>query len=213
MAVIPIAHQVARPMSKPVVQTAVTPHPVDLRPAGNTVALTAPSDNPFDQNRPITVKTQASGGGSVAPNGSRSLMTKHIPGVGESPNAVNQGVPFALGEEEEEGPTWVTAVQAITGAASQVLTSSDQAKIEAARARAEAARAEAAGEEARAAEARARANALMPSYNTAVRGTSYGLWAVGLGLLGVVGYFMYQNSKKKGVGLTGRKRRSRSRRR
>lgn len=70
----------------PVVRSAVVNQVVDLKPAGNTIALTTVSDNPFESNRPISVVTQASGGMASAPASMRSnrLAHKFMWGLGET---------------------------------------------------------------------------------------------------------------------------------
>lgn len=86
---------VARRMPRPVVNTMQAVVPVDLKPSGNTVALTTTSQNPFTDARTLTVKTQASGGMAAAPSEmqSRSIMHQFVPGLGGDANGDKQGVP------------------------------------------------------------------------------------------------------------------------
>ena len=47
--------------------TSVVQQEVDMRPAGNTIAVETVSDNPFEDNARIEVVSQASGGGYEVP--------------------------------------------------------------------------------------------------------------------------------------------------
>ena len=57
---------------------------VNLRPAGNTVTLTTLADNPFAGGRPISVRTQQSGGMAMPDESqkSRGLLHSYMPGLG-----------------------------------------------------------------------------------------------------------------------------------
>ena len=86
---------VVRPyrLPTPQVSKAIVQQPVNLRPAGNTVAVTTLADNPFEGPKRVTVVTQASGG-MAKPDRmmqSRRLMHTHLADLGEGPTPV--GVP------------------------------------------------------------------------------------------------------------------------
>lgn len=57
---------------------------INLKPAGNTVAVTTLSDNPFEGGRAVSVRTQQSGGmaGPDDSQVSRSLLHSYLPGLG-----------------------------------------------------------------------------------------------------------------------------------
>jgi hypothetical protein len=57
---------------------------VSLKPQGNTVSVTTLSDNPFEGGRPISVRTQQSGGMARPDQSqmSRSLLHSYMPGLG-----------------------------------------------------------------------------------------------------------------------------------
>lgn len=207
----PMPIRSANPTNKlptPKVTTLHATQPMDLKPRGNTVAVTAKAENPFTQGRPISVRTQASGGVAKAPAHmqSRRLMHSFIPGIGEDPNAQNQGAPAA----EESRSWWEGLISAGEDAAS-VYAERERRKAAEAEARAEAARARAAGDTARAQEAQARLDMLLSGKS----GVNMPLLLGGLALLGVAGYMMMQN-KKAGRPITGRrptKKRTASRKR
>ena len=189
---IPIVSALApRRLPTPVVNTLHAQEPVDLRPMGNTVAVTTTAQNPFTQPAVVTVRTQASGGMAPVPESmaSRGLVGRFLPGLGQDPNTTNQGTPAT---EKTSGWTGLlTAGQSVA----DVLTAQAQAQT---------AQAQAAAEQARADAARAGGGPML------VETLPKGLMLGGLALLGVVG-FMMMKSKKSGRGYTGR-RRSRSRR-
>ena len=195
----------------PKVQTAHVQQPVDLKPAGNTVALTTSADNPFTAGAPIQVHTQASGGGYPAPQSmqSRAIMHSYIPGMGENNNAANQGLP-AVSSQPGIPSQLITAGQDILS----VFRSREEAKAAAAQAEAEAARAQAAGDQARAVEARGRADAILAAIGagrTAPNWTTM-LLIGGVGLLGVA-MFMGGGGFKRRAPARRRPARRRTRRR
>jgi hypothetical protein len=81
-----------RALPQPVVQSAIVRQKVDLKPAGNTIAITTASDNPFEGSRPVSVVTQASGGMSPAPRSmqSRRLVHTDMRGLGETATKVGE---------------------------------------------------------------------------------------------------------------------------
>lgn len=197
----------ANKLPTPTVNTLHAQEPVDLNPAGNTVSITTTAQNPFVQNRPVSVTTQASGGMAKAPGSMQSsrLLHSFIPGIGESPNAVNQGRPALAGNDTVTAVT--TATTDIANAIREGAIAPYQAEIAANEAKAEEARARAAGEVARAQAAAARYDAIIMAMGGAggARKLSTGLLLGGVALLGVAGYMMMQN-KKKGRRATGRRR-------
>jgi LPXTG-motif cell wall-anchored protein len=79
-----------RRLPRPQVTAATVLQTVNLRPAGNTVTITTLADNPFDDSRPVSVRTQQSGG-MARPEGnqmSRSLLHAYLPGLGAEPGTV-----------------------------------------------------------------------------------------------------------------------------
>jgi hypothetical protein len=73
------------------VQKATVLQTVNLKPMGNTVSVTTLADNPFAGGRPVSVRTQASGGmANPDPSQmSRRLLHSHLPGLGaDSPTIV-----------------------------------------------------------------------------------------------------------------------------
>src|SRR5690606_25558987 len=69
----------------PKVRQAVGVQPINLRPYGNTVAVTSLADNPFEGRHRMSAVTQASGG-SAKPDPrmqSRRLMHDYRPRIGE----------------------------------------------------------------------------------------------------------------------------------
>lgn len=78
---------VARPtkrMPTPVVERAVVQQTIDLKPAGNTVAVTTSADNPFAGDREVVIVTQASTGMAPPPVSMQSTHLQHrmLPGMG-----------------------------------------------------------------------------------------------------------------------------------
>jgi hypothetical protein len=59
----------------PQVTKLVARQKLDMRPDGNTVAITTPADNPFIMKRPVEIHTQASGGMAPPVHGSKTLMS------------------------------------------------------------------------------------------------------------------------------------------
>jgi len=57
---------------------------INLKPAGNTVAVTTLSDNPFEGGRMVSVRTQQSGGMARPDQSqvSRTLLHAYLPGLG-----------------------------------------------------------------------------------------------------------------------------------
>lgn len=79
-----------RRLPRPQVTAATVLQTVNLRPAGNTVTITTLADNPFDDSRPVSVRTQQSGG-MARPEGSQvssSLLHAYLPGLGAEPGTV-----------------------------------------------------------------------------------------------------------------------------
>ncbi len=72
----------ARNMPRGMVQQAFVRQPVSLRPAGNTVAMTVRSENPFEGGRNITVVTQASGGMAKPDPKMQSRSLRGMSGLG-----------------------------------------------------------------------------------------------------------------------------------
>lgn len=83
--------------------TNVVQQEVDLRPPGNTIAVTTLADNPFEENAAVEVVTQASSGGYEVPANMRShhLLHSYLPGLGEgemdAANAVKESANTAPG--------------------------------------------------------------------------------------------------------------------
>jgi hypothetical protein len=201
----------ANKLPTPTVNTLHAQEPVDLNPAGNTVSITTTAQNPFTQGRPVSVTTQASGGMAKAPGSMQSsrLLHSFIPGIGENPNAANQGTPMLAGlGANGTVSTVATATTDIANAIKEGAIAPYQAEIAANEAKAEVARAQAAGDMARAQEAAARYEMLIAAMGGAggARKLSTGLLVGGVALLGIAGYMMTRN-KKKGRRATGRRRR------
>lgn len=59
---------------------------ISLKPAGNTVAVTTLSENPFEGGRSISVRTQQSGGMARPDQSqvSRTLLHSYMPGLGDA---------------------------------------------------------------------------------------------------------------------------------
>jgi len=76
-----------RRMPTPSVQQKVVNQKVDLKPQGNTVSVTASSDNPFERKNQVQIHTQASGGYPGVPESMQSRGIQHdmLPGMGEDP--------------------------------------------------------------------------------------------------------------------------------
>jgi hypothetical protein len=67
-----------------VVEQAVVRQTIDLKPAGNTVALTTSADNPFASDREVVIVTQSGSGMAPVPASMQStgIMHRMLPGVG-----------------------------------------------------------------------------------------------------------------------------------
>lgn len=91
-------------MPTPVVRSNVVSQRVDLKPAGNSVAVTALADNPFEGNQAACVVTQASGGAFPCP---QSMASKRVATTGFLPGVAGLGTEFmpgmaGLGEDDKE---------------------------------------------------------------------------------------------------------------
>jgi len=90
-----------RPLPVPAIRTIMTRQSVDFRPAGNTIAVTALADNPFEGVKTTTVVTQASGGMAQAPRSmqSSSFASKQfMPGMGwDISSAISSGTSLVQG--------------------------------------------------------------------------------------------------------------------
>lgn len=80
----PIPHGNAGSLPRARVHNAFVVQPVDLKPRGNTVAVTALAENPFAGRQQISVRTQMSGGMAGPDESMRSQRIMHdfIPGLG-----------------------------------------------------------------------------------------------------------------------------------
>jgi hypothetical protein len=180
-----------RALPTPTVRSMVVRQAVDLRPAGNTIAIRTVSDNPFEDSRSVSVVTQASGGMSSAPASmtSKGILHSMLPGLGETATAevtkdqgaVNQALTFLTSATED-----------VTGAIAQRYG-----------ARAAAAEAQARQAEAQASQARSQADLAMAKMRQGVMATSADIGGVkvniplillGVGLLGGA-YFLSKRSK------------------
>jgi len=200
---------IANRLPTPKVNTAHTVQPMDLKPQGNTVALRTTAQNPFTQGRQVSVYTQQSGGMSKAPAHaqSRRLLNSYLPGLGEDPNAANQGTPATNGGD------WGSHLISAGESYLDFIKTEEQAKIAMAQLEAEKAKAKAAQDNRRAQEAQSRIDAIIAMMGGAqgARKTSTALWVGGLALLGIAGFMMLRN-KKAGRPVTGRRRITRRRR-
>lgn len=84
----------------PVVRSNVVSQRVDMRPAGNTIAVTALADNPFEGNQRAVVVTQASGGTAPCP---ASMASKRVASSGFMPGIGRMGEEEA---KEEDKKNW-----------------------------------------------------------------------------------------------------------
>lgn len=78
-------------LPRPQVQKATVLQTVNLKPMGNTVSVTTLADNPFAGGRPVSVRTQASGGMARPDESqmSRRLLHSYLPGLGaDAPTVV-----------------------------------------------------------------------------------------------------------------------------
>lgn len=188
---------------------------VDLKPEGNTVAIRTISDNPLEENRPVTVVTQASGGIASAPDAfqSRSLSHSFMPGIGSDTytttvakyggGTVLAGMGNGLnGLGEEEAPNgWDKAIDLIKTAGqtyADIETSGDSAKIEAAKARAIEAQEQAKIAQANADVEKSRLMAAMNATNASIGGFKFNvpLLVGGAALLGLALYMKSKKGKK-----------------
>jgi hypothetical protein len=122
-------------LAKPVVQTAIIPQRVSLRPMGNTVAVTTLSDNPFEGSQRISVVTQASGGMAKAPAGmvSKRLYSNMVlGGLGDNATPTPASSPGFMdifaGAVSAAGNVFVTKQQADL-ASQQAAAAQAQAQI------------------------------------------------------------------------------------
>lgn len=131
-----------RKMPTPAVTKKVVTQEVDMKPKGNTVAITTTSDNPFERKN-VTVVTQASGGAPGVPASmqSRGIMHSFLPGLGDDEN----GNEKAANEDDGEPwyRDWLSAGENIFTSREGRKTSQAQADIAAAKAREAEAEAEA----------------------------------------------------------------------
>jgi LPXTG-motif cell wall-anchored protein len=195
-----VAAQAPARLPTPVVNTLHAREPVDLKPAGNTVAITTTAQNPFALRQSISVRTQASGGmAPTAPQAaqSQSLLTRFIPGIGEDP--ANTGTPAVQSQAPSGGV--MSAITNIFQTGSSAYASQQAAKAEIAKAEQEKAKAEAEGNRTAAIQAQARLDAILATAGKAQPWLLYG----GIALLGVAGFLMLRN-KRAGRRLTGRRR-------
>jgi hypothetical protein len=173
------------------VQTLHASQPVDLKPAGNTVAITTVADNPFTGGRPVSIRTQASGGMPGVPESmqSRGLQHSFLPGLGQSATK-------EVGSQREPSTAEVVtgAVSDVATGVTKILTAEEERK------RAEAEQA-ARIAEARAAEARANADVSMARLRSVVDKTSVDIMGMRVNLPLLIGggallYFMLRKRKK-----------------
>lgn len=190
-----------RALPTPVVKSNVVRQAVDMKPQGNTVAITTVADNPFEARQKVTVHTQASGGMSPAPRSMQSRRIQHsmLPGLGQSST-----------EEQAKDPSAMDYLKTITDAASDIYSTREGTRTEEARSRAAKAEAEARAAEAAAQQSRAEADKLMASIssggrrayeatNVTIPGTGVSVnWAMlGLGAAGLGLAFYLSRRKKK----------------
>ena len=175
----------------PVVQQAVVQQPINLKPMGNTVAVTTLADNPFEGGRSFTVVTQASGGMTRpdARQKSRSIMHAMMPGLGDGPTATVNAPPA-----KPAGALDFLSSALNTG--TQLYAQRQDAQIAAAQARA-------AQASAAAAEAQARSNAILLSLSSpgknmlAHKSITIPLLIVGGGALAVAAFLYLRKKRKK----------------
>lgn len=130
--------RVAKRMPRPVVNTMQATVPVDLTPAGNTIALTTTSQNPFTDGARVSVSTQLSGGAAPAPREMQSpaIMHRFLPGLGQDANMDKQNtsrVGFTEGVTQVinalVNPTTVAAAQTLLQEREAVYASGDPQQI------------------------------------------------------------------------------------
>lgn len=183
-----------RVLPTPVVRSAVVNQVVDLKPAGNTIALTTTSDNPFESNRKISVVTQASGGMASAPASMRSHRLAHsfMPGLGET----------ATGEaavKQNAGSVFTDTLTAAGNAFTQYNQSQvaeQQRLAQEAEARAAEWKARADIEQSKTQQIIAAGGRAFDATNVSVGGYKFNWALVGLGVVGV-GVAIYLSKKKK----------------
>ena len=177
-----------RALPTPVVQSAIVKQVVDLKPAGNTVAIQTIADNPFEGRKRVSVVTQASGGMSPAPVSmqSKRLVHQRMSGLGETAT-----------KEQAKGPSTGEVVTNIFSTATQAYTGYTQQQIAESERKAAEAAARAQEWQARAAMEQSRTDRLLTATTANVGGFKFNwaLMAFGVGLLGVALY-MRQNAKK-----------------
>lgn len=94
----------------PVVRSNVVSQRVDMKPAGNSIAVTALADNPFEGRQDACVVTQASGGAFPCP---QSMASKRVSTTGFMPGLGRMGEEGEKGEEKETRPWWETAADVV----------------------------------------------------------------------------------------------------
>ncbi len=191
MRAIPIRN--SRPVVRlptPVVQQAVVQQPVNLKPYGNTVAVTTLADNPFEGNRRVSVVTQASGG-MTKPDlrqQSRRLMHDMLPGLGDGPTTVVAAPPA-----KPAGAMDFLSTALNTG--TQLYAAQQAQQVAAAQARA--AQAQAAADIASAQNAAAWGALSRPGANMAAhKGITVPLLIVGGAALAIAGFFYFRKGRK-----------------
>ncbi len=133
-----LGRQEPQALPRPMVQRLIVPQTVNLKPMGNTVAVTTLSGNPFEGGQRVSIKTQASGGMAPCPTalGSRSLVHSYLPGIGEDPAPAAPAAPGAMAMFTSALTTGVDMFktqQATKLTAQQAALAQQQAAIEAER--------------------------------------------------------------------------------
>lgn len=204
----PIPFQRPQALPTPVVNTIQTTQPVDLKPMGNTVAVIASAQNPFAQGANVTVVTQASGGMAKAPAfmQSRGLVHSMLPGLGADANSANQGAPVTTGPTT--GQQMIAASTNVLSQIGQVFANKEQAKVEQAKAETAKQQAIAAGNMAAASQAQARVDAIIAAMGGAKSAGTWRWAMIGLAAAAAgTALILMRKAKKKGLGITGRRRR------
>ncbi|NEN87969.1 MAG: LPXTG cell wall anchor domain-containing protein [Okeania sp. SIO3H1] len=180
----------------PQVKTNIVKQTVDLKPAGNTVAIKTVADNPFEGGSAVSVVTQASGGMSPAPASmqSKGIMHSFMPGLGDT-NTV---------EKSQEPGAGTILTSAIT-AAGDVFAQRTQAQIAEQKRRESEAQARAQEWKSRADMERSRTDRILAAGGRAVDATSFTVpgtgfkvnWLLlGVGALAIGGAVMLKRRKK-----------------
>ncbi len=182
----------------PVVQAAIVEQAVDLKPAGNTIAIKTVADNPFESNNRVSIVTQASGGMSPPPASmtSRGILHSFLPGLGETSTT-----------EKAKDPSVLDVITGGVKAASDVFTAREQRRATEYQSKAAELDAQARMIEAEAAKARAQADREISrigagqrvwdatTVQTPIGRMNWGLILLGVGGIGLVAYLA---SRKKG---------------